>query len=138
MYNEFQNFPQNITFFIRGVYSWIFQPPWDFSNQYLWGGESKRCWTSHASFGDILQIFMHIVTTILVIPNYLPLLFLCILKILATLHIICIPSLLVSKMLNFGHKIWGRYVSGWRKTSISIQLYTPLFLLYLFYFQKPK
>ena len=28
MYNEFHIFPQNIIFFIRGIYSWIFQPPW--------------------------------------------------------------------------------------------------------------
>ena len=52
---------------------------------------------------------MHIVIKILVIPNYLPLLILCVLKILASLHIICIPSLLVFKMLSFTHKIWGKH-----------------------------
>ena len=51
---------------------------------------------------------MQIVTDILIMLNYLPLLFPFIFKILASLHIIWIPLLLVFKMLNFMHKIWGR------------------------------
>ena len=89
----------------KGVYSCQGE---NFSNQFSWGRESKRCLKLHASFGDILHTFIHIVTNILIIPNYLPLLFLCIFKILASLHIICIPSLLFFKMLNFMHEIWAR------------------------------
>ena len=51
--------------------------------------------------------FVHIVTKMVKIPNHL-LLFLCIFQILASLHIICIPSLLVFQMSNFTLKICGR------------------------------
>ena len=78
-----------------------------FSNQFSFGRESKICWKLHASFADIIHTFIHIVTKIF-IPNYLPLLFLCMFKILASLHSIWTPSLLVFRMVNFTHQIWGR------------------------------
>ena len=87
----------------RGVYSWIFPPPWKgkiFQN-YFPGRGNQRDVESQLPLLGIYYI--HIVTKIVKIPKYL-LLFLCIFQILASLHIICIPSPLVFKVPNLGMK----------------------------------
>ena len=57
-------------------------------------------YSPHFTLCSIISSYVGNVTKTLVITNYLPLLSHCIFKILASLYIICIPSLLVFKMSN--------------------------------------
>ena len=82
-------------------------PPWKgeiFQTNLPWKGNQRNVESQLPPLGIY---YIHIVTKIVKIPNYL-LLFLCIFPILTSLHFICIPSTLVLKISNFMQKIWGR------------------------------